>query len=219
MSNTPSTDQSLLFSDTTIGEAVALVQGGLTPLLEIVSRDVKEQETCLEVGMLVRVKRASIDRDGVVELTLDLHEYDDHNRALLTADYLDDQKRPCLTAYEAGFYPKQGECETLFVNAHDLFAKWFRIAADTKSTLLSAYQADGAVLPYLSWLEAQYLAHEARIASLESASAHPHLSSLLEAAEAILAANGIASLDPVGIDRLRAACAKSRAFLVNGDQA
>jgi len=78
------------------------------------TRDIEDFESCIDQGMLAVIIRVdNSDIYGCAKVHFDLNLFDSHNDRYARHNYYDENGSACLTAKEAGMYPKNG-IETVY---------------------------------------------------------------------------------------------------------
>ncbi len=130
-------------------EFAELVWGGVFPVV-FFKEDILNQEGYLEPGMRGRLTGVRNDGKDVLIFTLDLSEFEDHNRALESASFFDKNMQPTLTAREAGHYKVKMD---LYVDT-DLEA-CMEVEEPHRLQIFQMYQEAKPGIPYTMWLEDQ----------------------------------------------------------------
>lgn len=136
----------------TVGEFAALVKDGGRPVVTF-SQDVNEIADYLEAGMRGRVIGLGRKDGDVLEIKIDLTEFDAANQLYETANYYDENQIPRLTAREAGHYKPQLSLYLML----DQPGPWV-VESAPRLSLHARFAQEGAGVNYLQWLEDQVLA-------------------------------------------------------------
>lgn len=123
---------------------------------------IEDAESYPEPGMRAMALRYTQDSDPeVCRVEFDFSAFDEHNKALESANYYDKKGVPCLTARQAGSYKPVAD---VYFTSTDEMAPWFTPLANPTMALyeefLQATQSSGPGTPaptYVAWLEAQLL--------------------------------------------------------------
>lgn len=132
------------------------VRAGAQPVITF-SEGVLDFEGYLAPGMRARIVAAREDGE-LIQLHLDLSEFEAFNQGFETANYYDPQGNPTLTARQAGYYPKDHQDH--FIVDSTLGVDTFGCIDDEAGiALYDEYRRCGSGKLYVQWLEEQLLAH------------------------------------------------------------
>lgn len=127
----------------------------------IFNSKINEYEHFFEEGMKAKVigytfkDSLRFPHDILFTLHLDLTPFEEHNDSLLKNDFFDKDKRPVLTAKEAGYYENEPDLYVSFdatKNNIDGFYNMFTIKDETND-LYKVWKSKNTETPYVSWLE------------------------------------------------------------------
>jgi len=110
------------------------------------------EESYLAPGMKC-VFLGAIEDMNCVLVSVYVDPFMEHNVPLEPSDWYDNKGQPCLTASEAGRYPKDGK-ETFYLDFDDDTTKFFRPdVSKWWETYQKEKQSGDTNLPYVAWLE------------------------------------------------------------------
>ena len=126
-----------------------MINDGVRPVVEFTA-GVKNFEWCIEPQMRATV--TSVRFDARIEMwcvELDLEGFQDYNEDFMSHQYYDANGTPCLSAKEAGQWPKT---ETLFVYWRDSAVEdYFTTVSD--NGVYKLYLEEETTLTYVQWME------------------------------------------------------------------
>ena len=131
-----------------------LVNSGIRPVVTF-KASVDDKEGYWEANMRGRITAARDNGDDVMELTVDVTEFDEFNKPFESANYYDKNQNPTLTAREAGFYKA---VDTMYFDANEDVGQVLTVEDDSSIKLFNEYRESGSDLSYVTWLERQVLA-------------------------------------------------------------
>lgn len=138
-----------------INDVLKQLQEGQRPVVEL-REGILDKESYGEPNMRARIISASgPDRDGVTRVMFDFGEFDEHNRAVESANYYDKSGEPTLTAREAGFYKP---VDHMYFDADEDIERHMTFISSDQQAIFQRFKESGASSSYVAWLEAQVLA-------------------------------------------------------------
>lgn len=146
----------------TIKDLVAAVAASAPVAVEF-GPGIDEYESYAEPGMRGLIVSARLINPDLAQLYVDFEAFAQHNRALESANYYDQEGRPRLTAREAGQYSPQDTPYPLYLAPNAPLQGVLTLLDAARAELLARYLAAGSGSTCVRWLEDLVLAHEARL--------------------------------------------------------
>lgn len=139
---------------TTIKDFLEILTAGARPVVEF-RGGIDQKESYAQPNMRARILGVQNRRDDIIEIIFDFEEFTQHNTPLESTGYYDKDRKPTLTARQAGYYHPQ---EGLYFDETEVVADVFVVVDDAQVALFNRYKEAGATMSYVAWLEAQVLA-------------------------------------------------------------
>ena len=117
---------------------------------------IENLEGAADENMRARVSLVMASRHDGINVTFDYTEFEAYNAEFEKTTYWDKEKRPTLSARQAGMYGPQ---ELFYFEPNDDVSQYFSFDSEAPHRLHETYRAEKAAgttsLSYVSWLEAK----------------------------------------------------------------
>ncbi|MBI6882713.1 hypothetical protein [Pseudomonas putida] len=121
------------------------------PLLIEFQEQADDLEGYAYCGMRAHLIDVALQADDVATIKVSYKAFDEYNKSFEKATYYDENRKPVLTAREAGYYELEDE---YYVSSKDDLTAYFSVLSDSVLGLWAEFIASGQE-NYVSWLEDQ----------------------------------------------------------------
>lgn len=130
-----------------------LIKEGIYPIVTF-KKGIENQEGYPENGMRAQIINVSFSDDDLIKLTFNYEHFDEFNKKYESANYYDNNKIPCLTARQKGFYKIE---EDFYFESGYPIETDLLIEDSGRLKIYNQYLKSESEFTYVQWLENQLI--------------------------------------------------------------